>query len=217
MTDQPVAIIVDSYTRTILISAFTGFVFAIPFQPSDVKGKSKDGLSQTRFKPKAIRTNEFDFLSMVELRGVQQSSLAVLLGETNELKMIKSYKYLTTNEMNENERVMVKVESTTHALITVPDPIGGVLSVGEYIIAYHDLTTVAGTPKELSIDPVVLTAYTFLDNSYEQCVLGDQEGNLYMLSLEIFNMRVNNLSSTTIGRVRTKSCICCGLDWVRVN
>jgi DNA damage-binding protein 1 len=203
MTDQPLDIIVDTYTQTILISAFTGYLFAIPFHKLDTKGKSKDSQTRIRFQPKAISTHEFDFLSMIALHGIQQSTMAVLLGENNELKTIKTYKYATTQELTENEKTMVKVESTTHTLIAVPDPIGGVLSIGEYIIAYHDLTTGGVAPKELSIDPVVVTAYTFLDNSYELCIMGDQEGYLYMLSLEISNMRVNRISSTTIGRVRS--------------
>jgi DNA damage-binding protein 1 len=203
MTDHPLGIILDTHTQTILISVFTGFLFAIPFQKADIKGKSKDSQTKSRFRPIAIRTNEFDFLSMIALRGIQQSTMAVLLGEANELKTIKAYKYVPgSNEMVENEKTTFKVESTTHTLIAVPDPIGGVLCIGEYIIAYHDLTAMGIAPKELSIDPVVVTAYTFLDNSYELCVLGDQEGNLYMLSLEISNMRVNRLSSSTIGMVR---------------
>lgn len=139
---------------------------------------------------------------MVSLKGVKQSSIAVLLGETNELKTIKSFKYsASTNEIVENEKLAVKVESTTHTLIAVPDPIGGVLAIGEYIISYHNMTSSSNTPKEISIDPVLVTAYTFLNDSYNKCILGDLDGTLYLLTLEISNMFVVKINSTVIGQV----------------
>lgn len=165
ITDQPITTILDAHSNTILVSAFTGFLFAVPLNRPDPKGKQKITSNtscnlrvHSKYEPKAIRTNEFDFLSVVSLKGVrQQAAIAVLLGEINELKTIKTFKYYPgTNEITEETKLAVKVEATTHTLIAVPDPIGGVLAIGEYIISYHDLY--GGSVKELSIDLVVVTA-----------------------------------------------------------
>jgi DNA damage-binding protein 1 len=148
----------------VLVSAFTGFLFSIPLtanKGSDHKGKQKEVMysRQSRFQPASIRTNEFDFLSIVSLKGVNESSIAVLLGEINELKTIKTYKYnALMNDIKENEKLTCKVESTTHTLIAVPDPIGGVLAIGEYIISYHDLSCTGSGTKDISIDLATVTA-----------------------------------------------------------
>lgn len=139
---------------------------------------------------------------MAGLKGVSQSQVAVLLGEINELKTIKVFKYSAgTNDFVENEKLTIKVESTTHTLIAVPNPIGGILAIGEYIISYHSMNSTSNTSKEVSIDPVLVTAYTFFNNSYDKCILGDSDGHLYMLSLEISNMTVTSISSLIIGQV----------------
>ncbi|RCH97919.1 DNA damage-binding protein 1a, partial [Rhizopus stolonifer] len=199
ITDQSTAIAMDTRTNTMLVSAFTGYLFSIPLA-KEQKLKAK------RFSPESIRTNEFDFLDMVALKGIQQSSVAVLLGEINELKTIKIFRY-SSNEMVENEKLTMRVEATTHMLISVPDPIGGVLAIGEYILSYHDLSSSGRETKELSIDPVMITSYTFLENSYDTCMLGDSEGYLYLLTLEVHNMKVINISSTTIGQIPIPSSI----------
>ncbi|CAO0790870.1 unnamed protein product [Mucor circinelloides] len=202
VTDQPISTVIDLKTSTILVSAFTGLLFSIPLAPKvDIKGKQKEGNKSTPFVPSSIRTNEFDFISMVSLRGIHQSYIAVLLGEINDLKTIKTFRYnASLNEITENEKMQVGVEATTHTLVAVPDPIGGVLAIGEYIISYYDLSSSGSTPKELSIDPTVVTAATFLENSYDHCIMGDAEGYLYMLTFDITHLKVQQIHSTVIGQ-----------------
>lgn len=197
VTDQPIAVIVDTKTNAIIVSSHTGLVFVIPFVRKEPKGKGKE-LKQPRFQPSAIRTHEFDFLSMVSCKGFVHPTITALLGEINELKTIKTFRYGLNNvDLIEVEKATVKVESTTHTLIAVPEPIGGVLAIGEYIISYHDLAS--GGTKELSVDLVFVTAYTFLKGSMNQCVLGDSEGCLYLLTLEISHTKVVGISSSIIG------------------
>lgn len=43
--------------------------------------------------------------------------------------------------------------------------------------------------------------HTFFNNSCNQCILGDSEGRLYLLSLELSNMKVMQINSTIIGQV----------------
>lgn len=156
VTDQPIAVIVDTKTNAIIVSSHTGLVFVIPFIKKDLKGKGKEP-KVPRFQPSAIRTHEFDFLSMVSCKGFVHPTITALLGEINELKTIKTFRYGLNNvDLIEVEKATVKVESTTHTLIAVPEPIGGVLAIGEYIISYHDLAS--GGTKELSIDLVFVTA-----------------------------------------------------------
>ncbi|KAI7899232.1 CPSF A subunit region-domain-containing protein [Cokeromyces recurvatus] len=198
-TEEEEHVVVDPRTNMIHISAHTGFIFSIPFwKKPDLKGKSRESRHEV-FSPIPVRTYEFDFLSMVALKGIKASQIAVLVGRINEIKTIKSMKFQTIDDQL-HEDVTVQVEATTHTLIAVPDPIGGVLAIGEYIISYHDLLSSGSAPKELSIDPVIITAHTFLNNSYTHCIIGDSEGTLYMLTLEINNMKVNSISSTIIGK-----------------
>lgn len=149
ISDQPISTALDKETNTVFISAFTGILFSVT--PPKTSNES--------FKPVAIRTHEFDITSMVSLQGIQQSSIATLSGEVSELKYIKAFKYKPgTNEIINDEKLTCKVEATTHTLISVPDPIGGVIAIGEYIISYHDLNFTSGGTKELSIDLVTVTA-----------------------------------------------------------
>jgi hypothetical protein len=101
------------------------------------------------------RTGELDIDAMIPLYGVTSSSVAVLLPESDEVKVIKLFK-CERDQIQTNEQVSIHVEPTTHLLIPVPDPIGGIISVGEYIITYHDFQ---GGYKELSIEPVTVTSY----------------------------------------------------------
>ncbi|KAI8368044.1 mono-functional DNA-alkylating methyl methanesulfonate N-term-domain-containing protein [Blakeslea trispora] len=212
VTDQATVVVTDTQNNTLFISAYTSYLFSIPLHRPDTlanqplsKGKAT---KPSRFLASSIRTNEFDFLDMVALRGLQQSCVAALLGEINELKTIKIFRCLpSSTELVENEKLTVKVEATTHMLIAVPDPIGGLLAVGEYILSYHDLSTNSREPKELSIDPVTITSYVFLEGRYDACLLGDSEGYLYFLKLETTNMKVNNLSSTMIGQIPVATCL----------
>lgn len=149
ISDQPITTVLDIETNTVFISAFTGLLFSVTL-PKTATGA---------FKPVPIRTHEFDITSMVSLKGIQQSAIATLSGEISELKYIKAFKYKAgANEIFNDEKLTTKVEATTHTLIAVPDPIGGVLAVGEYIISYHDLNFTSGGTKELSIDLVTVTA-----------------------------------------------------------
>lgn len=202
VTDQPISTVIDLKSSTVLVSAFTGLLFSVPLAPkTDIKGKQKEGNRSAPFVSSSIRTNEFDFLSMVSLRGIHQSYIAVLLGEINDLKTIKAFRYnASLNEITENDKMQVGVEATTHTLVAVPDPIGGVLAIGEYIIAYYDLSSSGGAPKELSIDPTLVTAVAFLENSYDHCMMGDAEGYLYMLTFDITNLKVQQIHSTLIGQ-----------------
>lgn len=43
--------------------------------------------------------------------------------------------------------------------------------------------------------------HTFLHGSFNQCILGDSEGYLYLLTLEISNLKVTGIASTIIGQV----------------
>lgn len=158
VTDHPISTVVDTKTDTILVSSHTGIIFAIPLgSKTDTKGKGRE-TKVTRFQPSCIKTHEFDFLSMACVKGFQQPTLSALLGEINELKTLKTFRYTLGNtDLVEIEKAAVKVESTAHTLIPVPEPIGGVLAIGEYIVSYHDLIGTGGT-KELSIDLVLVTA-----------------------------------------------------------
>lgn len=46
----------------------------------------------------------------------------------------------------------------------------------------------------------MLFRYTFLNDSYDQCILGDSEGYLYLLTLETSNLKVTGIISSVIGQ-----------------
>lgn len=135
---------------------------------------------------------------MVALNGIQRSSLAILVGAEEELKTLKIFNY-ADEELFENERYTTTVELTAHTLIAVPESIGGVLILGEYIISYLDPSAVY---KEISMEPVMVTAHAFLKNNEKACVLADNYGDLHLLTFRVSSTKVNGLSLTTIGQVK---------------
>lgn len=74
-----------------------------------------------------------------------------------DLKTIKTFKYRDEyKDLLERNKSIIKVEASTHVLVPVPEPLGGLLVIGEYIITYFDPLT--NTNRELSIDPARVTA-----------------------------------------------------------
>ncbi|RCH91996.1 DNA damage-binding protein 1a, partial [Rhizopus azygosporus] len=206
-TDQPIVVTVDTSSETLFVSAFTGYLIAIPYGKPDssIKMTTKNRDSKAlRFMPVPIRTNEFDFLSVAALQ--QASYASVLVGELEDLKTIKTFKYCEgPKELVEKKNMAMKVEATTHTLVTVPAPLGGMLAIGEYVITYYD--PFSNTVRELSIEPVLVTAWEYLSDGSNRFLLGDSEGYLYMFILETGHNKVVNLSSTLIGQVVRPNCI----------
>ncbi|KAI8975445.1 mono-functional DNA-alkylating methyl methanesulfonate N-term-domain-containing protein [Mycotypha africana] len=232
VADAPYIVEVHEPTYSILISMFTGYLFSIPYYYASTGGSSSRPPKFKKYQPILIKTNEYDILSMVSIRGQpvdsRNSAIATLVGVQDELKTIKtfiaptqkpyqqtSYPKLTNNNsqdsqttnklftrelevLSETNQYTANVDATTHTLIAVPPPLGGVLSVGEYIIAYHNVHSSNSSPKEVSIDPVVITAYTFLKDSAWQCVLGDSEGQLYILTLSYGYQGVTEVNTTLV-------------------
>ncbi|KAI8880494.1 hypothetical protein K501DRAFT_254965 [Backusella circina FSU 941] len=189
-SDQPVTVAVDHRRGVILVSIFSGFIFSIPYRRANARAS---------LRPTALKTNELDINAMIPLYGVSSSSVAVLLGEIEEIKTIKLFR-CDPGHIEENRNVVIQVEPTTHMLIPVPDHIGGIISVGEYIITYHDFQ---GGYKELSIEPVMVTSYAFIDAECRECLIADRDGNLYVLELGITNMKVTSITSTILGSIPT--------------
>ncbi|KAG1460698.1 hypothetical protein G6F56_005890 [Rhizopus delemar] len=150
------------------------------------------------------RTYSLDFSSMATVG--RKGSISVLSGESDGLKTIQTFMYNDElKTLTENKKSTIKVEETTHTLLTVPQPLGGMLVIGEYIITYYDPYN--NNMRELSIDPVKVTSWTFMRDGSNRCLLGDEEGYLYLFSVETANNRVVNLSSTIIGQVSRANCI----------
>ncbi|KAG0745943.1 hypothetical protein G6F57_002896 [Rhizopus arrhizus] len=206
-TDQQVVVTVDKTSEMIFVSAFTGYVIAIPFgKPvpgAKLTSKNRD-TKASRFMQIPIRTNEFDFISVAALQ--QGGYLSVLVGEMEDLKTIKTFKYRDEyKDLLERNKSIIKVEASTHVLVPVPEPLGGLLVIGEYIITYFDPLT--NTNRELSIDPARVTAWEFMKDESNRYLLGDEEGYLYVFSIETSHNKIVNLSSTFIGQVSRPSCI----------
>lgn len=86
----------------------------------------------------------------------RKGSISVLSGESDGLKTIQTFMYNDElKTLTENKKSTIKVEETTHTLLTVPQPLGGMLVIGEYIITYYDPYN--NNMRELSIDPVKVT------------------------------------------------------------
>lgn len=135
-------------------------------------------------------------IDITALEGIQKSSFAVLVGENQELKTLKVFKYIPGRIM-EVEKYTATVEETAHRLICVPEPVGGVLVIGRYIISYHDPAQ-STAPKGYSINPMEVTAHSFLHKSYNKCILVDSIGNFYILTLNISSSKVASLDVTHI-------------------
>ncbi|KAI8336233.1 CPSF A subunit region-domain-containing protein [Chlamydoabsidia padenii] len=198
----------DTENRVIIISAFTGLLFCIPLQGSETskqaKGKGKEG-DRVEFEPFEYKIQEYNIKSMVALEESSTPTFAIIYEQEAGVRLKFYQVKLSRRTIIPKLTLPNPLESSSHLLVPVPLPFGGVLVIGEYTIWYYDME---GNDMAVSIDAVMITTYAFIGGTPRlRCVLGDTMGTLYVLTLTTSKTQVTDLNIIYLGQVSACSCI----------
>ncbi|KAF7731208.1 DNA damage-binding protein 1a [Apophysomyces ossiformis] len=143
---------------------------------------------------------------MVAVHGTGKPTIVVLYQEeSDDARQIKSYHIdMQGKTMLHKPNFHAHVETTAHMLISVPEPYGGVLVIGEFMISYYDLKV---THKSISIDSIMVTAYGLVKTDEPVFWLGDSFGTFYQLAFKTSAGTISGLTLEYLGKAPVPSSI----------
>mmetsp|Transcript_40860 Transcript_40860/g.102893 ORF Transcript_40860/g.102893 Transcript_40860/m.102893 type:complete len:1012 (-) Transcript_40860:694-3729(-) len=189
--------IVDPECRLFGLHIYDGLFKVIPL--------SEDGhLSMDAFN---IRLNELQVIDIQFLHGCQKPTIAVLHQDSRDARHVRTYEIsLSDKEFAEGPWFQYNVEGGASILIPVPEPMCGVLIVGEQSITYHG--GAPGTVKSIQVKSTVIKAYGMVDTDGTRWLLGDFVGNLLLLVLQKdANHQLTDLKLEPLGKTSIPSSI----------
>ncbi|KAF3929640.1 hypothetical protein ABW20_dc0107312 [Dactylellina cionopaga] len=160
-------------------------------------------------EPCPIRMNELRIITMAFLYGTAIPVVAVLYKDSKNAVHITTYEVnLTKKAVKDPEFTQWNIKSNNldhgaKILIPVPDPIGGVLVIGEQMVYYFHPDRAMPMKKPL-YEPANFTSYGKIDS--QRYLLSDETGHLYLLLLvietdKLVNMKIENLGEACQARV----------------
>lgn len=153
-----------------------------------------------------VRLEEVDVLDMVFLHGTLQPTLCVLFVDANKHVHVKTYHVnLRRKELDAGPWSYDVADADSSMLIALPDPLGGVLIVGEQHIVYKSRTSVRQTPL-LSRNSII-KAHAKIDDNGSRYLLGDHLGALMLLVIHTSDSMVTGLSLEPLGTTVVASCL----------
>ncbi|SAL95103.1 hypothetical protein [Absidia glauca] len=197
----------DQENQAIIVSAFSGVLSCFP-----IPDTAPDTAGVVEFEPFEHKIQEGNIKCMVALECVSEVPIFAVLYEQEHGVRLKFYQVqLSRKRISMKYAVSEALESTSHLLVPVPAPYGGVLVIGEYIISYYDLE---GNNVAISIDSVVITTCEFIGGgSTPRCLLGDAMGFLYILTLDTTWAQKTSLDMSYLGQVSAfSSAVHLGVD-----
>ncbi|KAI8064743.1 CPSF A subunit region-domain-containing protein [Gongronella butleri] len=199
----------DAQGTYMVTSAFTGLLSIVPLVSPDVKGKGKShgkatGRLAEKYKPVVSKVSEFNIKGIAALDNPLAATVAVLFEEENAMWLKFYHIKLDDQPLQHMLTIRSTVEFTSHMLLPVPQPYGGVLVVGEYTIGYYNPIHSDTVIVAQSMDAIVVTSYTFI--GHQKCVLGDSLGVLYLLTLSGSNF-VDEVHIQYLGEASISSCL----------
>ncbi|CAO3630375.1 unnamed protein product [Cunninghamella blakesleeana] len=186
----------DPENKFFVANTFTGNLSIIPIQgrkTANKKGKGKDvGYNGQAFDPFTIEVQAFNIRSMVALDSLGGPMIAILNEDLDGMQIIFYQVNLSTQRVDEKYKANTSLDSSTHYLISVPQPFGGIIAIAEQSICY--LTT---NNNEITIDTKSLNiiSHEYIKGSASpQFMLGDSSGVVYLLSTKFINTSITELS-----------------------
>jgi DNA damage-binding protein 1 len=138
------------------------------------------------------------------LHGTSKPTIAILTQDARESRHVKTYEInLRDKEFQEGPFNLPNVEGGASILITVPQPLGGVVVIGEQTIIYHNGQSL----KSLIMKPTVMKTWGRIDANFSRILLGDHSGRLWILQLVNDGTNVTDMKLELIGETVTASCI----------
>ncbi|KAF8538333.1 CPSF A subunit region-domain-containing protein [Trichophaea hybrida] len=154
-----------------------------------------------------IRMKELMIIDIAFLYGTDVPVLAVLhrggKPDTAQLSTYKVTKSGTACELQEWEIKSSSLEAAAKVLIPLPEPLGGVLVVGEQMVIYLPAPGEHSQAiKRPLVEPTVFQAWGMVDR--QRYLLGDEVGKLRMLFLELdADDKIVDIKVETIGETST--------------
>eukprot|EP01083_Nonionella_stella_P074583 202363_1 len=148
------------------------------------------------------KVEETHILAMCFLSGCATPTLLILSQDSKEMR------HLNTHEVQMGQKTLVKTdfnsivsENSAHTLIPIPEPLGGVLVVGEHTVTYCD-----GVDSKMThINPCLINCYGQVDDNGTRFIMGDMGGSLYVCVLQVENNEVQKVHFEPIGHTSCAS------------
>ncbi|KAG0339195.1 DNA damage-binding protein 1a [Podila humilis] len=211
-------IAIDPTASVVCLHLYQGLLKCIPINPHAAivgpGGSSTPSIVGGRGTSRAFKATDKTFLdhfnvtideviiiSMDFLHGTVKPTLAVLYQDQKKIRHVKTY------ELDVKAKEKTKTTETgwtqsglagAQRCIAVPQPIGGLLVIGEYSVSYFNPVQ-RSAPLSITIDATVMNSIARVDDQGHRYLLGDFEGNMYVLVL-VGNYAPSS-SSSSAGRL----------------
>ncbi|KAF8248907.1 DNA damage-binding protein 1 [Wilcoxina mikolae CBS 423.85] len=202
--------IADPGGRMLGIHVYEGLFLAIPFVLAEKKGRRKTtskGEIGNLDEHSTIRMKELMIIDIAFLYGTDIPVLAVLhRGGKPDTAQLSTYKVTKSGgacELQEWEIKSSSLEAAAKVLIPLPEPLGGVLVVGEQMVFYLPAPGEHSRAiKRPLVEPTVFQAWGMVDR--QRYLLGDEVGKLKMLFLQLDeDDKIVDIKVETIGETST--------------
>jgi DNA damage-binding protein 1 len=188
------------------VQVYEGLFLAIPILQEKKSGKRKSTAAVeigNLDEPAALRLKELPVVDIAFLHGTDLPVLAVLhrdgKPEAAQLSTYSIQRSGGTYELTDWEIKHNNLEAEAKILIPLPEPIGGVLVVGEQVVVYLPPPGEQGIKRPL-YESTIFQAWTMIDR--QRYLLSDDAGKLKMLFLELDkDKKIVDIKVETIGEV----------------
>ncbi|KAF9327916.1 DNA damage-binding protein 1a [Podila minutissima] len=146
-----------------------------------------------------ITIEEVEIIAMDFLHGVVKPTLAILYQDQKKIRHIKTYELdLKAKEKSETGWSQSGLAGAQQC-ISVPQPIGGIIVTGEYSISYFN-PILRSSPLSITIEETIMNSIARVDDQGHRYLLGDHEGGMYVLILDVNDSSAAS-SSSSAGRI----------------
>ena len=184
-------LIVDPQLRFLGLQVYDSMLKLIPVDPVE-------GLREA-FN---VRLEEQNVLDLCFLHCCTSPNVMVLHVDVHNRCHLKTYEVCACEKELRPQWGVSHVDSTSHKVIPVPPPCGGVILVAEESITYF-LTS--DEFKRVPIDPCEIQAFALVDEDGSRILVGDSLGFLYMLIIGQVDGLVTSLEWESLGQTSIPS------------
>ncbi len=184
--------VVDPQCRMVALRIYEG---ALKIIPVDLKGQVRESFNVYLEEPCVI--------DLKFLYGCSKPTIAILY-EGNKGRWVQTHVVNSRGrELLSGPWERISVESDANTLIPVPEPLCGVMVIGKRSIAYCK----GGNTVSIDMVSKSITAYGPVDEDGQRFLVGDTNGELYVITLIHDGTNIKSLSLEPLGSITIPSCI----------
>ncbi|EFC49032.1 damage-specific DNA binding protein 1 [Naegleria gruberi] len=192
---------IDPLCRAVALSIYEGLLKIIPFENN--KHQFKEAFN---VRLEELNVIDIAFLESLGSKSKSGPTFALLYQDHVGSRHVKTYEVKTLDkDMEESSLNQLNVDHGANILIPVPAPLGGVICVGEAQVSYINESNKNHSVASPANSRMAIRSYGKLDNT--RWFLGDQSGQLYLLSLQVSDSEVTGLTLKELGVTSISSCI----------